>query len=299
MSNTPLVTCCPAPTYTDFDLAARYLRFLLFDSILTCIYGLDVAVDRALRVLRHAWNDIPPGERPSFYDFTTTHTPVRSRLREYHQYRVVAPGAIPLFLPSCAFDAPFYRATGLNAYESGYCAMDVTAVNSDYAKFIPSTLFIPYKTRSSARCRQILERINPIPLWFFGEDGVLGFPVQGNTNSIKLLHGQEALRLKSNDKPISTLKIKFAWPNYQPDEKQIRATPNSPLNNLNTLASRTAGAVRTYMSDETKKVMVNENLVPQPWKIGTQPGEVRIADVLLLGVIFVSEGAAMPLLSVY
>lgn len=36
-----------------------------------------------------------------------------------------------------------------------------------------------------------------------------------------------------------------------------------------------------------------------PWKIGTQSGEVSIANVLLLGVIFVSGGAAMPLLAVY
>ena len=37
----------------------------------------------------------------------------------------------------------------------------------------------------------------------------------------------------------------------------------------------------------------------QPFTIGTGPGELNVRNVFLLGIIFVSDGAAMPLLAVH
>ena len=41
-----------------------------------------------------------------------------------------------------------------------------------------------------------------------------------------------------------------------------------------------------------------DNVGAQPCTIGTGPGELNVRNVFLLGLIFVSDGAAMPLLAV-
>ncbi|KZV63218.1 hypothetical protein PENSPDRAFT_657500 [Peniophora sp. CONT] len=276
------------PTTEECKLSRDYLKLILGHTIMSCIYGTDVAVERALRVSLCAWSAITESARPeSFYELIRSMFPPLSNLSAY-QGSGVPSGAIPLFLPAGTLEAPVYHASDL--YLSAFYIVDVFA--SDHTRFIPSPLFIPYQPRSSLRCRDILEWVNPIPLWFFGEGGILGVPIKG-ANGIKLVHGLE----DSIGEPITTLKIKFGWPNYKPDEKQIRGSTKLPLNNLSRLASLTANAVCEYMSSKTKKVKLN-NSVPQRWAIGTGAGEISSADVVLLGVVFVSTRAVMPLLAV-
>ncbi|VDB82633.1 unnamed protein product [Peniophora sp. CBMAI 1063] len=277
--------------------ATQYLRFMLCTTVLTRVFGVDVAVDRALRVARRAWGNLPTDEQMSFYAFVTAHFLPLSLLPGGVEEGTLN-GAIPLFLSSSSLDAPVY--TSLNAEWPFYHIVDVIAPDGpQFLRPIPSTLFVPFGTRSHQRCRQVLERINPMPLWFIKENGLLGVPITGMDRCMQLLRGRDELRLNSQSKPITTLKIKFAWPNYVSAERQIRAWPNAPLNNLTKLAELTAGAVRKFMTDAGIGTinMVNQTLAHQPWRIGTGAGEIKTVDVLLLGVIFVSDGAAMPLLA--
>ncbi|VDC06267.1 unnamed protein product [Peniophora sp. CBMAI 1063] len=286
-----------SPSTADIARAGQYLRPLLSTTILTHIFDIELALDRALRILLSIWKGMPQHMQLPFYSFVTTYFPTFSFLESHWETAGMPRGAISLFFPVHALDAPMYQIQIPYVQCPRYYIMDVVA--SDYSRFIPSTVFVPYKDRSSQRCRQVLDRINSMPLWFFGEDGSLGFPIEEG-GRVRLLHGDDPLHLmNSQNKSITTLKVKFGWPNYQPTEKQIRASPNGTLNNLNRLASLTAGAVRNFMGDEQKleKLMIDKSPGFHPWQIGTQPGRIRISDVILLGVIFVSDGAAMPLLA--
>ena len=66
---------------------------------------------------------------------------------------------------------------------------------------------------------------------------------------------------------------------------------------VSNLAHRLQTACLNAFQDE-RKVVIDEDLSSQPWRIGTQAGDIDVSDVLLLGVIFVSDGAIMPLLAV-
>lgn len=204
--------CSPSPpidpSTAELELARQYFRFILWNTVLTRIYGIDVAVERALRVSRLAWNVIIlQGVRLPFYSFITTYFFSLTALLSEWRMNGVLWGAIPLFLPACALDAPIYRLPSVDSCSRHYYIADVVA--PDHLRFIPSTLFIPYDIHSPQRRCQVLDDINPVPLWFFGENGVVGFPIQG-ADGLKLLQGQDELRLlNTQKKPISTLKIKF------------------------------------------------------------------------------------------
>ena len=49
--------------------------------------------------------------------------------------------------------------------------------------------------------------------------------------------------------------------------------------------------------EHTRKMGLSSDAIEhRRWKIGTHPGEIKPEDVVLLGVVFVSPGAIMPVL---
>ncbi|KZV69909.1 hypothetical protein PENSPDRAFT_735060 [Peniophora sp. CONT] len=274
----------------DGLFANWYISYVLHEhSALSCIYGREVAVENALRVAQRAWKLSPADTRPAFDVFTLA---TFTRTRNTNESRCGLPENCTALLSHPLveyFDAPLYSVDGLGQY-----IVDAR-VPTGY-RAVPSVLFAPYGGSNPHRCAATQDRISPIPLWFFERDlqgACLGVPVdRACRGDMQLLRGEYEIGFFEKK---TTLKIKFDWPNYAPSEKQIRGTKKSPMHTVARLAKLTAGAVRNFMVDPQRTMIDTAN--PQPWNIGTANGEVSVQDVLLLGVIFVSDGAAMPLLA--
>ncbi|VDC01623.1 unnamed protein product [Peniophora sp. CBMAI 1063] len=287
-------------TSSSFDelLAEMHARLALGESsALSSIFGLDIAVQITFRIARHAWNLTPATARPTIDVFTkyccsSTHA---TSITDYdgnsygHLMRCVPFLSHPFIE---YFDAPTY---GIGT--SAPYIVDA-GIPAGYAA-IPSTLFAPYAEGNPQRRSQSTQNhVPPLPIWFFehdprADDYSFGLSIEraykGNTN---ILYGRRELNIL---KRKTSLKMRFNWPRHTSSEKQIRGTKKSPMHSIDRLAQLTAGAVRNFMIDQMTAFKGDRDA--HPWSIGTGTGEIGVQDVLLLGVLFVSDGTAMPLLA--
>ncbi|KZV69907.1 hypothetical protein PENSPDRAFT_735057 [Peniophora sp. CONT] len=275
--------------YSDFYVWAT-LHFRTATSVISGVFDEEFALKNALRAIRWAWNSIPAGSRPSLDDFTKTcflaMPPVSEPGLPAHLVSFIAHPGIQYF------DAPLYY-----GHRTGRQYYIIDGPVPTHYRAIPFTLYTPYADpENPGRSSAIQDRVSPIPILFFQEGGSLGFPIEASADCkavVRLLGGDHKL---VNLETKSSLTVRFGWQDYPADECRIRGTEGSPLNNVSRLAMLTAGAVRNFMARISENRPVYGAAPPQ-WRIGTRDGEINVRNVLLLGVLFVSEGSVMPLLA--
>ncbi|KZV70059.1 hypothetical protein PENSPDRAFT_685820 [Peniophora sp. CONT] len=278
----------PSPPSLQLILIDGYVRPSIYNfHALSSIFGHDEAVRIVSRVVLRAWKQTPADTRPTV-DVFTLHNFTRLWAIPGAWQHGLPPDYVAFLAdpPVKHFNAPLYYGIDL----VGRYIVDAS-LPIGY-RGIPSTPFAPYSQISQQRYESILEHLDHMPIWFFerGPGGHrLGVPLEtavgGDVQMLNDVHELDDLRDKKS------LKLKFNWPNYPSSEKQIR----SPMHTLNRLVKLTAGAVRNFMHDSEGHKL--DSALQQWSDIGTGPGEVNVGTVLLLGIHFVSDGAAMPLLA--
>ncbi|VDB91990.1 unnamed protein product [Peniophora sp. CBMAI 1063] len=261
------------------------IRGVLLDhSALFLSSGSDAAVKQLARVVHHAWIRLPVDSRPLLHDFAATSLTYAPAIMDMQHHELPSGCVLLRGAPGNQYlDAPLYDCGHLKYHVIDCC------IPAGY-RAIPSNLSTSYELWSPQRAWAVQSRINPCPILFFQRSSWsgcrFGVPVEEVANGgVDLLHGDHRLYAL---KDKTSLKIKMDWSGVrgQSGEKQIRGAKGSPLRNLNRLAKLTAGAVRKFMAGGGTTTTL-EGL-----------GEFTVRDVLLLGVIFVGDGAATPLLAV-
>jgi len=89
----------------------------------------------------------------------------------------------------------------------------------------------------------------------------------------------------------TSLKIKFGWHGYKEVKMQIQF--GNELLTARRLAILVAEKVKSFMEKEMDNSSEDSRSC---WVIGKKLGQISADDVILLGIVFVSPGAVMPLL---
>lgn len=138
----------------------------------------------------------------------------------------------------------------------------------------------------------------PSRRFFFQPNNAIGVTLSGSRSVYNGL-------LNANitfDIPRTSLKVVFNWAGYShvpPSQVQYSATTGLGPTTITVgqLSKRVANATRTFMR-RAEDGWVQDN-VRDPtgrYRIGRGPGRISEDDVLVLGILFVSPGAVMPLL---
>ncbi|VDC00994.1 unnamed protein product [Peniophora sp. CBMAI 1063] len=154
--------------------------------------------------------------------------------------------------------------------------------------------FIPYQG-NAARMEAALNKMDVLPVWFTQTNRTVGVPVDAANEILALLPPNRTFGRSQ----AHTIKIKFSWPGYNPCDKQVRLLRAGQARASVTvarLAQLVASSVHNFMGEATASGPTLGS--PGQWRIGIQPGQISVHDVVLLGIAFVSEGAAIPLLQV-
>jgi len=130
-----------------------------------------------------------------------------------------------------------------------------------------------------------------MPIFFLHDDRVtLGLPL------LKALKGVRALLQGADDTaPVgscSTMYIRINWPGYGDWNSQIMTKDQTMARNTVTLekfVKRVAGAVGRFLDDAERVQGQDSN-----WRVGT--GGITREDVILIGVVHVSQGSWQPIL---
>jgi hypothetical protein len=154
---------------------------------------------------------------------------------------------------------------------------------------VPMNIFRPY-LNNLTRAERVIAGLNLIPFFFITAQGTIGAPVIGN---FEQLDCRRMFR-----EPRTSLKIKFHWPGYEPYEGQIQYNPvargGAVQISARRLAELVAGQVQSFLQKATERSV--HHIANEGWDIGRHHGGIQAHNLILLGVISVSEGAVMPLL---
>ncbi|KAI0034666.1 hypothetical protein K488DRAFT_83732 [Vararia minispora EC-137] len=228
----------------------------------------------------------------------------------YHSY-MRSPIEHSQGLPVNAITIPLCSTTGftvddayLNDNGVPFLIVDFVCTNEQVVRIIPMPPPDLYPNAPSRR-ESLLESTDLLPRFFVDADGTVGVPVDGPFDGI------DPNRIFSSTQRTS-LKILFHWPNIPWDKKsstgqiQYRTTTGATGANGETSGGITismrraalliAGAVANFMRRAEESLQGQTDTAYPPWRIGTQPGQIRTSDVILMGALFVSPGAAMPIL---
>ncbi|KAI0066295.1 hypothetical protein BV25DRAFT_1913052 [Artomyces pyxidatus] len=128
------------------------------------------------------------------------------------------------------------------------------------------------------------------PLYFCRPDGTPGLPLHAalSADAHLLLHSERRVAEHS-----TSIELKIGWRGYAPwaDRVHLRTRSSEPVT-LAMLVRRVAEKVELFM--KSSKVSVTK-AYPE-WNIGSGPCKVAPADVIVIGVVTVSEGSIEPIL---
>ncbi|VDB95280.1 unnamed protein product [Peniophora sp. CBMAI 1063] len=256
-------------------------------SILSAAFGRDFALQHALDHATHTWI----AERATSSDgWGTLEDFIQASYLDLnerdHIPRGLPANSIPFFSWGIvAFDAYTFQARS----RSWWYLLDMIA--PDPTRIVPSSLFVPYAGTSATRSESVVQGFKRKALWFVRRDGGLGVPAEGSRPL--LWHGEKEFQRSPWRK---TMKIKFNWPGYDGWwEKQIRMDAGD--RSIGRLASLVANKVRDFIYDHDPSVTHSVGTQAR-WRIGSQAGRISASDILVLGILLVSDGAVMPILQV-
>ncbi|KZV71389.1 hypothetical protein PENSPDRAFT_684626 [Peniophora sp. CONT] len=267
--------------------AQELIRTKHCNSILAAAFGVEFACSRASDHARRTWKVVQTAAGPAgtFADFDHF---VFFSYSDLHETDI-----IPRDLPTraIAFFAWTTFAFGAYTFQSRSAAwwhvLDIDAPNP--ALIVPMPIFKPYG-QSTMRQENVMRETDPRALWFIRSDGGLGVPVVGELPV--LWHGHKDF-LRLDGSPRKTIKIKVNWPGYERWEKQIRPMSDKGDNSVKRLANLVANKVNLFLSEHD--INQGHTGTNPRYVVGTQPGQISARDVLLLGIVIVSGGAAMPI----
>ncbi|KAF8498670.1 hypothetical protein F5888DRAFT_1690907 [Russula emetica] len=129
-----------------------------------------------------------------------------------------------------------------------------------------------------------------MPVFFVGIDGSLGVPVlNAAAGHMQARDPHLALPLQTK----TTTKIRIAWPGYSPSEHQVQLRDQTPTKNLITFdrfVKNVGSRVRRFLMECGERVPVQHS----KWMVGH--GNITSDEVMLIGIVQVSEGSWMPIL---
>ncbi|VDC05489.1 unnamed protein product [Peniophora sp. CBMAI 1063] len=254
---------------------------LLANSVTALSFGLQPALERALRFMQPAWN-----HTVQFEAF------VASSTFRVGQLPGVPSNSIAFFAyPELHIDPTdtFLIATGPHGWFNLYCSIDIIAENP--ALIIPSRLFVPHE--GSRRMEAFLQRTDMLPIFFSRTGGGVGVRIDSNVDFDMLLDVPTRITAHS-------LKVILHLLNYTPNEKQIqlRTAAGSPNVSSRRLARLVAAKVSHFVREAERENPTITQWADPRWRMGSGPGYIGSGDIVLLGIVFVSQGKITPLLRV-
>ncbi|VDC06266.1 unnamed protein product [Peniophora sp. CBMAI 1063] len=269
----------------------QLIKARLHGSILVAAFGFNFAYKRTLAHASRAWLEesasAPNGTWGSFEDF------VDASYSDLLESDGKPKGLISISIPFYAW-ATFKFGFGAYAFQASsagwWYLMDMKT--EDTRLIIPLKIFEPYNLKPGVRQENVMKEVDLRPLWCICRDGTLGVPVIGELP--ELCRGNEAFE-RADGSPRKTMKVKINWPGYAPSDKQIRPLSDKGDRSIKRLMTLVAGKVCAFL-DEHATACTAKMGTEAAYVIGTQTGEISSRDVLLLGIVIVSEGAATPIL---
>jgi len=153
---------------------------------------------------------------------------------------------------------------------------------------VPQELWVPQGQVD--RRRYVDQARFRMPVFFVGADGSLGVPV------LNAVAGHVQLRDAHLPPPLqhkTTTKIRITWPGYGPSELQVQLGDQTSAKNpipFNRFVRNVGIRVRQFIVDR-ERVPVQQ---PFKWMLGN--GNISSDEVMLIGIVQVSEGSWMPIL---
>ncbi|KAI0285882.1 hypothetical protein BGY98DRAFT_245073 [Russula aff. rugulosa BPL654] len=190
-------------------------------------------------------------------------------------------GAYFVFNHPSHYSPPPLTITGRGAWVLDYAVRSGGSV-------VPQELWFPQGPGD--RRRYVDQAQFRMPVFFIGRDGSLGVPV------INAAAGQIELRDIVLPPPLldkTTAKIRIAWPDYHTSEQQVQLRDQTPAKNhiaFDRFVRHVGGRVRLFLGD-CERVPVQQ---PFKWMVGH--GNITPDEVMLIGIVQVSEGSWMPIL---
>ncbi|VDC00454.1 unnamed protein product [Peniophora sp. CBMAI 1063] len=253
---------------------------LLANSVISLTFGYQSALERVFRLIHPAYANFLPFD--AFISFST--------IRAAH-----LPGlpynTIGLFAYDDLNIHPVDKLlldTGLPGPPAPYCILDLIA--HEPSLIIPSRLFIPHE--GSNRKEAFLQRTDMLPIFFARSDGGFGVRIDSNADFDMLLDSPTRVTAHS-------LKVLLHLINYPSYEKQIqlRNTAASPVSSRR-LARLIASKVSYIVKEAARENASIVHWTNPRWKMGSGAGRISVADIELMGIVFVSRGKVTPLLRV-
>ncbi|KAH9993730.1 hypothetical protein BJV74DRAFT_770768 [Russula compacta] len=161
----------------------------------------------------------------------------------------------------------------------------------DYAvrpggSIVPQQLWIP---QGQGDWRRYVEQAQlHMPVFFVNTNGTLGVPV------VNAAAGQMSLRGANAPAPLgdkTTTKIRISWPGYGPSEQQVQLRDQTPYRNpisLERFVKHLGSRVQQFL------LHMPVHDPNSRWIVGH--GRITFNEVMIIGVVQVSEGSWMPIL---
>ncbi|VDC07337.1 unnamed protein product [Peniophora sp. CBMAI 1063] len=270
-------------TFTIMDYVQAYIGV---SSFLSLSFGPDVAWERANRFVYASytrWH--PPGIVP--------HDPSQALFAPI-QPSFGVPSHSILFAISTALSTLHFSDIRWQSHDGGqtfsrYCTLDMIAPSPSHV--IPSRIFRPYNG-TRRRGAATMENTDMLPIFF----------TQTNGLRVGVSIAESADLSVIPDVPTritrSTVKVLLHLRNYGLEETQVRLRNNTTGPNVTArqLARQVAAATRIIIRKAAAKEVTLMTWEDARWRFGSGPGCIRIEDVEVVGVIFVSPGKVTPML---
>jgi len=152
---------------------------------------------------------------------------------------------------------------------------------------VPQELWVPQG--QGDRRRYVDQAQFRMPVFFVGANGNLGVPVlNAAAGDMQLQDAQLPPPLQDK----TTAKIRIAWPGYVHSEGQVQLRDQTAAKNpipFNRVVKHVASRVRQFLA-ECERVPIQQF----NWMLGN--GNISSDEVMLIGIVQVSEGSWMPIL---
>jgi len=190
-------------------------------------------------------------------------------------------GAYSVFIPPSHFSPPIRTQYG------DTWVLDHAVRNG--GSVVPQQLWAP-QGQGGDRRRYVDQVQFRMPIFFVNMNGGLGVPV------MSAAAGHMQLRdayLPPSPIDKTTTKIRIGWPGYAPSEHQVQLRDQTPKKNpisFDRFVKHVGSRVRQFLMD-CERIHVQQ---PFSWTVGH--GNITSDEVMLIGVVQVSESSWMPIL---